>query len=266
MMTLGTLGAANGHAGVDLSPARERARSIDPSGVTMPLGDLPGWQQIFRDDFRTDVPLGRFPGAVGDKWSGYPDGWRDTSKNGTYSPRRVISVHDGVMDLHLRTVNGVHLVAAPAPRLRGPGAQQGLLYGRYAVRYRADPVRGYKLAWLLWPDSERWSDGEINFPEGELGGNTWAFMHHRNRPVEQDWFSSPALLEQWHTAVIEWTPDTVRFLLDGALLGESKDRRLIPRVPMHWILQTETALSVRRPEAYAAGHVEIDWVVAYRRA
>lgn len=265
LLALAAVCSANGDAGARLVPAHQRALGVDPSGVSMPVGDLLGWQQTFRDDFRDDVPLGSFPDAVSGKWSTYPDGWQDTSKNGTYAPSRVVSVHDGVMDLHLRTVDGEHLVAAPSPKLNGPGTQQGQLYGRYAVRYRADPIPGYKLAWLLWPDSEKWSDGEINFPEGPLGGNTWAFMHHRNKPVEQDWYRSAALLADWHTAVIEWKPGTVRFLLDGALIGESKNRNLIPRVPMHWVLQTETNLGVRRPERDAAGHVEIDWVVAYRR-
>jgi len=209
--------------------------------------------------------LGEFPGAVHRTWSAYSEGWRDTSRNGTYSPGRVISVHDGVMDMHLRTVGGEHLVAAPSPRLQGPGSQQGQLYGRYAVRYRADPVRGYKIAWLLWPDSEKWSDGEINFPEGELGGKVFAFMHHRGNPDEQDWYATRARLSDWHTAVIEWTPRKVRFLLDDVVVGVSKDPDLIPRVPMHWVLQSETALDVRRPEASASGHVEVDWIAAYRR-
>jgi beta-glucanase (GH16 family) len=265
MITLGSVSPAGGYAGANLLPTRERARAVDPSGVPMPVGDLPGWTQTFRDDFSTDVPLGRFPDAVGRTWSAYAEGWRDTSKNGTYSPRRVISVHDGVMDLHVRTEGGVHLVAAPSPRLQGPGTQRGQLYGRYAVRYRADPIRGYKIAWLLWPDSEKWSDGEINFPEGDLGGHAWAFMHHRGRPTRQDWFASRARLADWHTAVIEWTPRRVRFLLDGVVMGTSRDPDLIPRVPMHWVLQTETSLDARGPAASASGHIQIDWVAAYRR-
>src|SRR5947208_54121 len=97
---------------------------------------------------------------------------------------------------------------------------------------RHRPVRGdhagRRPAWLLWPDSENWSDGEINFPEGELGGEVFAFMHHRGRPDEQDWFATRAGLSDWHTAVIEWTPRRVRFLLDDAVVGVSKDPALIP--------------------------------------
>jgi beta-glucanase (GH16 family) len=242
LIVLGPTGSAGAYAGASLFRARQLALRVDPSGLSMPDGDLPGWRQIF-----------------------HAEGWKDTSKNGTYSPRRVVSVHDGVMDLHLRTVDGAHLAAAPAPKLEGTGTQDGQLYGRYAVRYRADPIPGYKIAWLLWPDSEKWSDGEIDFPEGNLGGDTWAFMHHRGKPTNQDWYATPALLQQWHTAVIEWEPESVRFLLDGVVVGESDDKNLIPKVPMHWVLQTETALDGRKPAPNADGHVEIDWVAAYRR-
>jgi beta-glucanase (GH16 family) len=265
LIVLGPTGSAGAYAGASLFRARQLALRVDPSGLSMPDGDLPGWKQIFRDDFRNDVPLGSFPSSDCSKWSDYAEGWKDTSKNGTYSPRRVVSVHDGVMDLHLRTVDGAHLAAAPAPKLEGTGTQDGQLYGRYAVRYRADPIPGYKIAWLLWPDSEKWSDGEIDFPEGNLGGDTWAFMHHRGKPTNQDWYATPALLQQWHTAVIEWEPESVRFLLDGVVVGESNDKNLIPKVPMHWVLQTETALDGRKPAPNADGHVEIDWVAAYRR-
>src|SRR2546423_176136 len=68
------------------------AGSTTPSGEDMPVGDISGWHQIFSDDFTTSVPLGSFPSAVSSKWFAYPDIWQDTSKNGTYSPSKVISV------------------------------------------------------------------------------------------------------------------------------------------------------------------------------
>src|SRR6266576_5562258 len=130
---------------------------LSPSGQAMPVGDIAGWHQIFTDDFTTDVPLGSFPNAVSDKWSDYPDGWQDTTKNGTYYPSKVVSIQNGFMNLYLHTENAVHMVAAPVPKLPGAvGKEGGLLYGRYVIRFKADPVPGYKTSWLLWPDSENW--------------------------------------------------------------------------------------------------------------
>ena len=70
----------------------------------------------------------------------------------------------------------------------------------------------------------------------------------------------------WHTAVTEWTPKSVRFLLDGKVVGSSPDPAMIPNKPMHWVLQTETAINGKKPPASSAGHVLIDWVAAYKMA
>jgi beta-glucanase (GH16 family) len=171
-----------------------------------------------------------------------------------------------MMDIWLHTENGVPLVAAPVPRFPGPdgGLTSDQLYGRYAVRFRADPVDGYKAAWLLWPKSEVWPrDGEIDFPEGELDGTISAFMHRMNGTSggDQDAYPTGATFGSWHTAVIEWTPASVVFLLDGAVIGVSTSR--IPSTPMHWVLQTETSLNSIMPSPTAQGHVQIDWVAIW---
>lgn len=241
--------------------------AIDPSGQAMPTGNLPGWTEVFADNFAKNVPLGSFPAAVSGQWTAYPDGWTDTSHHGTYEPSKVVSIQNGVMNLYLHTENGVHMVAAPEPLIPGAtGAEGGQLYGRYAMRFRADLVPGYKTAWLLWPDSENWADGEIDFPEGNLTGTISAFMHHKGAPTQQDAYSTGATYGQWHTAVVEWTPQAVTFSLDGMVIGRSTNTASIPSSPMHWVLQTETQLSGGAPSNSAAGSVQIDWVTAYRRS
>ena len=238
--------------------------AADPSGQAMPVGNLPGWTQVFADNFTENVPVGSFPAAVSGKWTAYPDGWPDTSGNGTYEPSKVVSIGHGVMDLYLHTENGVHMVSAPEPVIPGaPGGEGGLLYGRYAMRFRAEQVPGYKTAWLLWPDSENWADGEIDFPEGDLTGTISAFLHHKGDPHAQDGYSTRAIYAAWHTAVIEWTPQSVTFYLDGRVIGTSTNPAVIPSTPMHWVLQTETQLSGGPPSDSAAGNVRIDWVTAY---
>jgi hypothetical protein len=248
-----------------LPPRRPPGASPDPSGEAAPSGDIPGWHQIFVDDFATAVPLGSFPQAVASRWGAYADGWHDSSGNGVYYCSKVCSVKNGVLDLHLHSENGAPLVAAPYPLIPGGSSQNGQLYGRYMIRFKSDPVAGYKAAWLLWPDSEHWPyDGEIDFPEGNLNSSFCAFMHRRGATSssDQDAFCSGTTFTSWHTAVIEWTPLHVRFILDGRTIGTATDR--IPNAPMHWVLQTETRLSGGPPSPSAAGHVQIDWVAVYR--
>ena len=247
----------------------------------MPIGDIMGangsWHQIFASDFNTAVPVGSFPGTVySPTWTAYPDGWKDTSRNGTYYPSRVLSVvngvagaHAGVLNMYLHTeiINGVpvHMVSAPVPRLPGTTGFGGELYGRYSVRFHIDPVPGYKTAWLLWPNSNVWpADGEIDFPEGNLTGNISAFMHYASSSGGQSAFPT-AVPEAgaWHIATIEWQPGKVTFILDGQVIGIATT--LVPSAAMHFVLQTETQLSGGAPSNTAAGNVQLDWVAIYSR-
>ena len=228
---------------------------------SLPVGDLPGWRQTFVDDFTADAPLGSFAQVYGGRWSGY-EGWRDTTGKGLYAESRVVSVAGGVMDLHLRTEDGAVLVAAPVPVVTAPLV--GQLHGRYSVRFRADPVPGFKTAWLLWPDSDDWDEGEVDFPEGDLTGTIWAFNHRLGDPTGNALaHDTGARFTDWHTATIEWTPEAVTYLLDGEVVATSDE---VPTTPMHWVLQTETALTGPPPPPEAQGHVQVDWVAIYEPA
>jgi beta-glucanase (GH16 family) len=232
-----------------------------PSGQAMPKGDVPGWHQVFSDNFIQNVPLGSFPAAVASKWgNSYPDGWLDTSKAGTYLPSKVVSISGGVMNLYLHTAGGVHMVAAPVPTL------PTMTYGRYVIRFRSDSIPGYKTAWLLWPNSEVWPrDGEIDFPEGALNGTIGGFVHYQGATSGSDQYAMPdtgVAYTGWHTAQIDWLPTGVTFSLDGKVVGQTTQR--IPNTPMHWVIQTETDGGA--PPASSAGNVQIDWVTVYTPA
>ena len=249
------------HLRLDGKPA---PAATTPSGAAMPVGDLPGWKQTFAEDFTTDAPLGSFPGtAYGARWGAYDEGWKDTTKQGTYSPGRVLSVKGGALDYFVHSENGTPLVAAATPRIGGSGA--GQTYGRYSVRYKVDAVSGYKTAWLLWPDSESWpSGGEIDFPEGRLDGSIGAYAHYADPNGGQDAFEpGTRMAGAWHTATVEWSPGQVRFELDGAVIGTSTKE--VPWAAMHWVLQTETATGGTAPTATDQGHVLVDWATAYSK-
>jgi Bacterial Ig domain/Glycosyl hydrolases family 16 len=239
--------------------------SRSPSGLAMPTADLPGWRQIFRDDFNTTVPMGSFPAAVSSKWGAYSAPGRDTSKLGAYRPDRTVSIAGGVLTKYIHTENGVPMVAGLVPKVTG-SSPYGQKYGRYAIRFRTDRLPGYKMAWMLWPDSSNNQvDGEIDWPEMNLDGTAiWGFVHRTNQTNSDDqaWFKKPAVLSNWHTAVIEWKPNLVVVLLDGVEVGRTTKR--IPKTAMHWVLQTETALHLTsKPSATVKGNVQIDWVAAW---
>lgn len=246
------------------------------SGQRVPVGDLPGWRQVFASDFtHGDVPVGAFPGAAyAAKWSaGYGDGTPDTAgqasggKSGYY-PSKVLSVKNGVLDWYLHSENGTSMGAAPTPIIANtstsPRRPNSQLYGRYSVRFKADSLPGFKTAWLMWPDSGVWPrDGELDYPEGDLAG-TFSGAVHRSGSAQDifDVVPSNTLFTSWHTATTEWTPGRVAFLLDGKPIGSINIGT--PVKPMHYILQTESCLT-GCPLAATAGHVQVAWVAIWSK-
>lgn len=216
-----------------------------------------GWREVFREDFDTPVPAGQFPGTTyAKRFTVYPDGWSDTSGKGRYAPSKVLSVADGSLRWTMQNPDGTPLGAAVLPTL----PTYGQIYGRYTVRFRADAVPGYGLAFLLWPDSEKWPrDGEIDFPEGPLDGKMKAVAHYATEKGTFKEFDTDAGFNSWHTATIEWSPDLVTFTLDGSIVGQSTT--MVPTRSMHWVLQTGTD-ALRQPALHSKATIEVDWLEA----
>lgn len=258
------------HEFVNIVSSSPSPTSTSPSGQNMPTGDLYAWRQIFTEDFLTDVPLGGFPSSTSysNKWSFYLDGWPDTAgKQGApsrYYPSKVLSVSGGVLNKYLHTENGTPMGAALIPILANNNADQ--LYGKYTIRFKSESLAGFKTAWLLWPQSGNWPyDGEIDFPEGNLDGKINAFMHRQGASSgsDQDAFFTNVTYSDWHTASVEWTPESVKFILDDVTIGTSVNR--IPNTPMHYVMQTESCLN-GCPAPTTAGNLQVDWFVAYAPA
>jgi beta-glucanase (GH16 family) len=229
---------------------------VSPSGQAMPSVAPPGWKRTFAEDFSADAALGEFPtsAAYSSNWAAY-DGFKDTSKHGVYSIEKVLSVSDGMLDMYIHSEGNTHYVAAPVVN-----RWKGQTYGRYSVRFKSDPIPEYKTAWLLWPSSDKWNEGEIDFPEGNLDSTIGAFSHcaNVNNPSANcGTASTSARYTSWHTATTEWTKGKVVWYLDGKQIGSCVTN--VPNTPMRWTLQTETQLG-KAPAPSASGHVKIDWV------
>jgi hypothetical protein len=224
----------------------------------MPTGNTGNWTQIFAEDFTTDVARGGFADAYGDRWSGY-DGFTESAGNARYNDD-IISVDNGVMDMYVHYQNGQRQAAAPIPLIDGQWG--GTTYGRYSIRYRSDYVEGFKQSFMLWPDNDNWNDGEINFPEGGLGQEIYGFNHCiGNAASNCFWVKHTENTTDWHTATVEWTPNSISYILDGQTLGTTYDN--IPRVPMHLILQLQGD-NWYGTDTTGTGSVEVDWVTLYR--
>lgn len=249
------------------------------SGEAMPTGDLPGWKQLFADDFTTSIPLGAFSdcnhnadkptaycgglapyGNYKSRWWAYPSGWTDTAKSGAdgnggapfggvYHPEDTVSISDGAMHVKMfrPAAGGDNHVAAvvPIPCM----AHQ---YGRYVERFKvvqADP--GFKSAHLFYQGGY-----EIDYPENDYNQSISAYTHPGGAS-----FSSKVKWTEWHTTAIEWTANSVSFYMDGKLIGTTTNK--VPNIPMSWILQNESSILGPYASPGATAQLDIDWVACY---
>ena len=245
----------------------------NPSGVAPPRGDLPGWKQIFVDDFTQPSTTGSwgnqcdptrvvYTGSNGQKWRTYPSCYKDTYQKRPYRPDAVLSTHDSVLDYHLRNVDGQPAGASVSPVINGAGQNQ--TYGRYTARFKVDSptLSEFYVAWLLWPQSERWpADGEFDFPEGSLASTAGGFHHYAGAGscvggCQDIARNIGARFTDWHTYTIEWSPGRIKYILDNTVVLDST--KWVPSGPMRWELQTETNGNGKNN-----GHLLLDWVAVY---
>ena len=246
--------------------------------VPMPNGTMPGWTQVFADNFTQSIPLGSFPAAVAGLWgNSYADGTGTTVVNGApkgqYWPSKVVSESGGNLNIHVHTENGIPMSAGLLPTITdGAGPSGGQTYGRYTFRFKVDPVPGYKVAFILWPDTTPGGgpgNGEIDFPEFNFNSTIWGHFHRQGSTAWTDYRAvdtGVAAASGWHIATITWLPGALSYALDGRTVL-SVSGSAVPDTPMHMIIQTETYTDqAALPPAGASGDLRLDWLVISKPA
>ncbi len=249
-----------------------------PQTTAMPVGNLPGWTQVVAEDFNDDVPIGGFvPDAqtglltaagsgyalYKDRFKSYKDGNLDTSNNGQYYASKTMSTHDSCLDIYMHTENisgtNVPLGGVVKPLL--PSGLPKQTYGRYAYRMRATGVTGTNYGFVvLCIDSNNWPDnGEFDWPEGDISGGVGGFYHFANPSGGQQAVNTAALWSDWHTYVIEWKPNSLRWYIDGSLALNTPNQ--VPSGELGFLGQGCTTGGV--PDPATVGHVQIDWMCVY---
>jgi Glycosyl hydrolases family 16 len=238
--------------------------ATSPSGKPYPTTDPAGWTRVYGRDDWTGVNLET-------DLVPYPDLWKDTSKAGTYSGATQTKASPSLLTVTLATVNGIPRTTALQPR--GWVGRRG---GRFSICAKMTANKpGYKVAWLLWPTSDKWpSQGEIDFPECGIPGKPTMYMHHAYAaatPSTQTVISTPVgtTTADWHVYTIDWTPPTtyggsnglVIAYMDGVEIGRTT--KYIPFDPMRWVIQCETDNGV--PAADAVAKIEIDWIAEWQK-
>jgi hypothetical protein len=225
------------------------------SGVPMPRGDLPGWEQVFTDDFNG-------PGLDDEMWGRY-SGTPGGSPQSQWQQDHVV-VRDSQLVLEGYREDGRWITGGVT---NWPVTQ---LYGKWEVRFRADASDETTFHFLLWPQEDVWPP-EIDFLENFGGGrqSASAFLHFKDdgeangrskteRTVDGDFTT-------WHTAGVEWRPGSVTYTLDGEPWG-SVSGDVVPDQPMWLGLQAQAvdcSGGASCTDGITRADVMIDWVAVY---
>ena len=165
----------------------------------------------------------------------YGEGWNDNF-GGTYGFNKQTSVSDGTMKVNVGSVNGVNTGAAWSFINQNTG--WGFTYGSTEMRARVTGnLAGYGSAALLWPDTDKWGDGEIDFPEGDFGGNTNIYVHCVGANPQNNCSSADTGFnwKDWHTYKTVWTSSSIKFYVDGKLVHTNTNA--VPKTSHHWVVQ-----------------------------
>lgn len=237
-----------------------------PSGQAMPTGTVTRngktWTPILSEDFTTDAPLGQFRNTYIDRFHLNNEG-----EAGKYFGDQTVSASGSLMDVYFHHINGAD--AGFAGRFLNPNGNWAFTGGRFDIRYRVTGnPEGYGAAFMLWPHSEVWGDGEIDYPEGELTSSQGLNQHAVGANPADKTIMVPnvANWSDWHTASIEWVPGvSVRYYMDGNLVATETNPRNVPTTEHAWIIQAAAVdESVDGAPNTSTGHLQIDWAVVYK--
>ena len=177
-LALSGCGAATAPQAAEAAPPHDAPAQRITTGERepMPVGNIPGWRQVFTDDFNGRTLDSSKWRLYWGKPGGDPAGWFD--------PRHVAVSH------------GMLVISAYRDRRDGGkwatgglSSSRGLAqtYGKYLVRFRLDPGIGVGHAALLMPANNSWPP-EIDFSEDNGSGRTGtlATLHYGKDDTHAD--------------------------------------------------------------------------------
>jgi hypothetical protein len=221
-----------------------------------------GFTRAFTGDFSTPAPLGSFNSVYGSQFGEYDGG---TSTNGftEYDSNKVLYVQNGSLYYDLHSENGVSYAAAPQP-----WDEKSFLYGQYGMSIRLDSStgRGYKIAFLLWPQNGNWTN-EIDFPEVDSDFTAPVravslVTTSVNGPHNFDGnYTTGTYLTDgnYHTFLLTWTPTSMTASIDGKVV-ETFPAAAIPTQPMRLSMQAEGWINNGPVPASTTDILQVPWV------
>jgi hypothetical protein len=235
---------ASGGSAVQFNSSVPSIPTVVPSGFT----------RNFTEDFNTDCPVGSFPAGCSAYSGIFNPGYDgDTTTFGTavYSSTKVLSVSNGSLIFYDHNVNGTNYAAVPIPATNGGTTYDSFLYGQVGLALKATTSGGaaYKIAFLLWPASNQWSN-EVDFPEVDPDltspiravslnyspNGDGANGFNGNGGTSNTGYSFND--GKYHTFLLDWEPGILTFYIDGNKVATITGAG-VPSQPMRYTLQNE---------------------------
>ncbi len=225
--------------------------------IPMPSDPVPGWRQVFADDFVGSTLASRDWFAYSGQPAGDPAGWFDPKHVSLSDGELVIKGYSDPADANKWATGGIQ-------------ARVGQTYGKYLVRFRFDAGTGVAHAILLVPADHTWPP-EVDFSEDNGGDKqtVTTTMHYRTPDSLTHMIHNqvPVDLTQWHTLGVEWMPGRLVYTLDGTDWATITNT-YVSTIPMVLCIQTQAWASGNWEHGIDATtpanvNLYVDWVVVY---
>ena len=212
-----------------------------------PVGNRVNFRQTLAENFDTDADPGT---DIGQFMSTYSNSFQPYNDSSPYFPRVAMSSHNGVLDVNLNGTQGA------AGSFGGPNDYYSYVGGRFSMRAKAIGGETNGAIVMLWPTSEVWAQGEIDFPASNYE-NTPLVQHHdmvSGGETNSQKINTSVSWRDWHVYTIEWIPGTsVKYYLDDVLIGTITNN--VPTTAHRYMFQTGNYGN--------KGHLYIDWVAMW---
>lgn len=177
--------------------------------------------------FNKSAPAGKVDSTYPGYWQPYPNGMSDK-----YYADEIISLHNGYMDVAVDGKRGA------AGTFGSPSKAYSHVGGTFSIRMKATGGAGNGIAVMLWPSSDTWSDGEVDFPEGNFEHRPHVYHHLMipGREGESINTTTNVSWADWHTYTMQWKPGKyVKYYVDNKLVFTVTSN--VPTTPHRYMFQ-----------------------------
>ncbi|MCU1617754.1 MAG: hypothetical protein JWO98_5294 [Frankiales bacterium] len=223
------------------------------SAVPAPTAAVTGFNLVYSENFDTAAAANSSVGTNTSPFlTAYANSVQAYTDASPYYASSQLSAHDGVLDV---TMDGTHGAAAVFGTAATAYARNG---GKFSMRAKALGAIGNGTAVMVWPSSDVWDEGEIDYPESNFEVEPFVHQHIMNGSgddtAENLTYGTGATWREWHVYSVEWVPGvSLKYYLDDVLVASSTTQ--IPTTAHRYMFQVGNYGS--------AGHLYIDWVNIY---